>query len=74
MAVSRRLFNSSGWVYDHLRQYDRAEELFVRSSELAPEYAGAYAALMWLYLERDGNTRKARATLRQAEQAGVAGH
>ena len=68
------LFNSSGWVYDHLRQYDRAEELFVRSSELAPEYAGAYAALMWLYLERDGNTRKARATLRQAEQAGVAGH
>ena len=68
------LFNSNGWVYDHLREYERAEALFIRSGELAPEYAGAYVALMWLYLERDGNTRMARAALRQAEQAGVAGN
>ena len=62
-----------GQPYDLLREYPRAVALWDRAIALAPDRLEPYLLKIWVYLRWDGNTRRARAVLREAEAAGAAG-
>jgi tetratricopeptide (TPR) repeat protein len=52
-------------TYDRMRRYADAEDYYHRSLALAPDQEGAYAALAWVAVLRDGDLQKARSFLLQ---------
>jgi serine/threonine-protein kinase len=64
--------NQYAQVHDLLRQFTRAEALYDRAIELAPDWPVLYFWKTWLYLRQDGTTQRARAVLDEARTAGVA--
>jgi len=69
--LSDGVANQYAQVYDMLRDFPRAEALYDRALALAPDNAELYYWKAWLYLRRDGSTRRAREVFDEARTAGV---
>jgi tetratricopeptide (TPR) repeat protein len=56
----------AGETFDLLRQYSKAEEYYNKSIMLQPDRVLSYINLSWIYLEWEGDIRKAREILAEA--------